>query len=76
MHSLADCRSLQVQAMVTKDETLALAASAADDKSARMEIAGGEAASLARSFSRVRMACNERSVAAYVTLFLLKNCAL
>ena len=63
MTSLADYR-LQVQAMVAKDETLALAASAADDKWLRREGAGGAAGALARSFSRVRMTDSERSVAA------------
>jgi hypothetical protein len=55
---------MQVQAMVSSDETLALAASGADDKFARNEAEAPVFEQLLRTFSRTRMTNEERSVAA------------
>jgi hypothetical protein len=50
--------------MVDNDATLALAASGADDKFARVEVTMGASEPLIRNFSRIRMTNEERAVAA------------
>lgn len=52
--------------MVDNDAALALAASGADDKTARFERTLGASEPLTRNFSRIRMTNEERSVAACV----------
>ena len=64
MDTIAASLDNQVQTMVDSDASLALAAAGADDKSARVERSLGESQPFARSFSRIRMTNEERSVAA------------
>ena len=56
--------SVQVQAMVDGNDTLALAAAGADDKFARSERRGAVSEPFLRNFSRTKMTNEERSVAA------------
>jgi hypothetical protein len=64
--ALCDVQRLppQVERMVDNDAALALAASGADDKYARIESASGALGPLLRNFSRIKMTNEERSVAA------------
>ena len=64
MDTLAASIENQVQTMVDSDASLALAAAGADDKSARVGRSLGDSEPFARSFSRIRMTNEERSVAA------------